>query len=95
MIFKLESISFNDNETIPSKYTCDEKNISPSLEWKNFPTGTNSFAIIVDSIAAYGSAWNHWIIYNIPVEINKLEEGIAALPKPAKLGVNSWKTKKY
>ena len=95
MTFTIKTTSFNSEEIIPQKYTCDGENISPSLEWKDVPNGTQSFVLIVDDPDAPLGTWNHWIIYNIPNHITKLEENIQILPNPAKLGKNSWGSENY
>ena len=92
---KLKSSAFNNKGKIPSIYTCDGKNISPPLEWENPPEYTRSFVLILDDPDALLGTWNHWIIYNIPSYIRKLEENIQTLPIPAKLGQNSWHKENY
>ena len=58
------------------------KNISPHLRWRNAPTNTKSFAAIVyDPDAPTGSGWWHWIVFNIPVEINELKENAGKMQK--------------
>ncbi len=58
------------------KYDCGGQNISPQLVWNNAPAGTKSFAItIYDPDAPTGSGWWHWLIFNIPANINKLPAG--------------------
>jgi hypothetical protein len=39
--------------------------------------------------------WVHWIVYNLPASATELAEGVGALPKPAKIGINDWKRKAY
>lgn len=95
MGLSLISNAFKNNSEIPTKYTCDGENISPPLEWNNTPDETQSCVLIMDDPDAANETWNHWIIYNIQIGINKLEEGIKILPKAAKLGENSWKIRKY
>lgn len=56
-------------------YGCHGKNISPQLSWKNAPTGIKSFAITMyDPDALSGKGWWHWIVFNIPVHVNHLDE---------------------
>lgn len=63
---KLTSPTFSHNKAIPAKYTCDGENISPALQWSDVPSGTNSFALIVDDPDAPAKVWVHWILFNIP-----------------------------
>ena len=95
MTFIMKATSFNNEEMIPQKHTCEGENISPSLEWRDAPNGTQSFVLIVDDPDAPLGTWNHWLIYGIPNHITKLEENIKTLPSPAKLGLNSWGSKNY
>jgi Raf kinase inhibitor-like YbhB/YbcL family protein len=90
---KIESSQFAEGNMIPPKYTCDGKDISPPLAWRDFPAGTKSFALISDDPDAPVGTWVHWVLYNIPPDYNELEENI----KPEKefkngmmQGSNSW-----
>jgi Raf kinase inhibitor-like YbhB/YbcL family protein len=80
----LHSKSFQQNELIPSKYTCDGINISPSLEWSGFPSETKSFALICDDPDAPSGTWVHWVLYNIPVPVTELPENFLLKNKSVK-----------
>jgi Raf kinase inhibitor-like YbhB/YbcL family protein len=55
-------------------FGCEGKNISPALEWKGAPKDTKSFAVTVyDPDAPTGSGWWHWVMFNIPADVTKLE----------------------
>lgn len=85
----LQSSAFNENGSIPVKYTCDGNNISPPLSWKDSSNNTKSFVLIVDDPDATAGVWDHWIIFNIPDGINELSEN-ASLPDKALYGKNSF-----
>ena len=72
----LKSNSFKHNEFIPSKYTCDGVNVSPQLEWSDFPTSTKCFALICNDPDAPSGNWVHWVIANIPVAIHSFNEHV-------------------
>lgn len=76
MSIKLTSDAFQNEETIPIKYTCDGKDISPPLRWSEFPEETKNFALICDDPDAPGGTWVHWVLYNIPDSITSLPEGV-------------------
>jgi Raf kinase inhibitor-like YbhB/YbcL family protein len=93
----LASSDFKSQGMIPQKYTCDGKDISPTLTWSNVPSKTKSLALIVDDPdapdpAAPQRTWVHWVLYNIPVTSNSLAQGIKkrALPKGTMEGLNDW-----
>jgi len=71
---QLMSPAFSHNKPIPIQHTCDGQNISPALSWSNAPTGTNSFALIVDDPDAPSKIWVHWILFNIPSTVDSLME---------------------
>lgn len=80
-MFELKSKAFEYDGQIPARYA--EKNVvSPPLHWINIPKGTKSFALSMtdpDLPAAFQfpRVFAHWLVYNIPKEINKLEEGVS------------------
>jgi len=76
MEIKITSSAFNEGELIPKKYTCDNANVSPPLEWSGVPQNANSLALICDDPDAPMGTWVHWVIYNIPANINKLPENV-------------------
>lgn len=73
----LKSSAFKDGDTIPAKYTCDDKDLSVPLEWTNVPEGTKSLALIVDDPDAPRGTWVHWVVFNIPPQIRRLPEGVS------------------
>ncbi len=90
---KITSTSFKEREMIPLKYTCDGRDISPSLEWDNVPDGTKSFALICDDPDAPRGTWVHWVVYDIPSSVKKLDENVrpeAELENGIRQGKNDW-----
>ncbi|MEK7303068.1 MAG: YbhB/YbcL family Raf kinase inhibitor-like protein [Pseudomonadota bacterium] len=101
-VLTLTSTSFSHNDTIPSRYTCDGKNISPALNWTGIPEGTQSLVFIVDDPdapdpAAPKMTWVHWVLYNIPPSATGLAEGISEknLLSGTLQGINDWKRTSY
>ena len=68
---------FQENGLIPSKYTCDGKNILPPLRVEDLPPGTKSLAFIMDdpdAVKPAGHVWDHWLVWNVPPP-GTIEEG--------------------
>jgi len=87
---EFSSLAFQTNTLIPKQYTCDDKDMSPPLQWKNAPLDTKSFALIVDDPDAPHGTWDHWILFNIPARVHELKENISELPSGTQEGKNSW-----
>lgn len=95
MALELLSPAFKQGDKIPQQYTCDGKNISPPLYWKDVPAGTQSFILIMDDPDAPAGTWDHWIILNIPANITSLNEDLQSLPAGSFGGKNSWSKSNY
>jgi len=76
MSLTLTSDAFANGQSIPAKYSCIGKNISPALAWNDPPAGTQSFALIVDDPDAPMGTWVHWVLYNIKPEKRSLAEDL-------------------
>lgn len=72
----VKSNSFAANGFIPSKYSCDAENISPTIKWSKGPDATKSYALICDDPDAPAKVWVHWVLFNIPSGVTKLDENI-------------------
>lgn len=74
MEITITSPVFENGSFIPKKFTCDDVDISPPLEWVGVPDWVKSLALICDDPDAPLGIWVHWVIYNIPPSINELPE---------------------
>ena len=94
---KIESSAFNNEEMIPSKFTCDGENILPHLFWNDFPKETKTFALIVDDPDAPGGTFVHWVVYNIPPNVTNFPEGTTSsnLPSGSKQATNHFGDDNY
>jgi Raf kinase inhibitor-like YbhB/YbcL family protein len=75
-IMEIKSSAFKNGAVMPSKYTCDNIDISPPLEWSQVPDGTKTFALICDDPDAPMGTWVHWVLFNIPGNVTELHENI-------------------
>ena len=70
------SDAFASGQSIPNKYSCIGRNISPPLAWNEPPAGTQSFTLIMDDPDAPVGTWVHWVLYNIPLAKRDLQEDL-------------------
>ena len=92
--------SFKDKQ-IFDQQGCTGENRSPQLQWINAPINTKSFGITMhDPDAPHDSDWWHWVVINIPAQVNFLMEdagrdGSENLPKGASMMRNDFGFKAY
>lgn len=72
---KLSSSAFENEGAIPSEYTCDGADVSPSLTFSAIPENTKSLALIMDDPDAPVGTWVHWLVWNIPPNITGFSKG--------------------
>ena len=93
MAFELKTGTFKPEGDIPSRYTCDGENLSPSLQWEDAPVATKSFALISDDPDAPMGTWVHWVVYDIPPTAHQFSEGIpssATISDGSKQGITDF-----
>jgi len=78
---RITSNSFRDGDYLPLDHIlsadygfgCGGGNRSPHLRWEDAPPGTKSFALTCfDPDAPTGSGFWHWVMVNIPANVNEL-----------------------
>jgi Raf kinase inhibitor-like YbhB/YbcL family protein len=75
MSIQITSSAFSEGGNIPRLYTCDDQNASPPLVWTGAPTNTVSLALIMDDPDAPSGTWVHWVLYNLPPSLTRIEQG--------------------
>lgn len=81
------SDAFKANEAIPSEYTCDGAEKTPSLSWSNVPSDAKSIAILVEDPDAPKGTFTHWMVTNIPPTETSLSSS-GTLPQGATAAKN-------
>jgi Raf kinase inhibitor-like YbhB/YbcL family protein len=76
MEIKLTSPAFEEGGMIPEKHSCDGMDVSPALAWTSGPEGTKTFALICDDPDAPMGTWVHWVLFNLPANVNELPEAV-------------------
>ncbi len=106
-----ESFSISSQDLPSGKYIegrflsqdsgCKGDNLSPSIQWRDAPAGTKSFAIMMyDPSANVGAGFVHWLVFKIPAGVQSLKQGAGdssggALPRGAVQAVSSTGQKSY
>jgi len=98
----LKSGAFQDGGKIPSRYTCEGKDIAPPLSWDGVPGDARSLVLFVDDPDAPDPrapqmTWVHWVLYNIPPRTRGLSGGPGGgdLPDSTGAGLNDWNRTGY
>lgn len=81
MSFSLLCSLFKSGGEIPARFTSEDKNLPPPLDFRNPPPGTKTMALTMTDLgAAKGEPVVHWIVYDIPAESRGI--GPSGLPPP-------------
>ncbi|HLW54458.1 MAG TPA: YbhB/YbcL family Raf kinase inhibitor-like protein [Candidatus Angelobacter sp.] len=76
-MLQLTSKAFKNEAEIPTEFSCDGQNISPELAWSGAPAETKSLALIMhDPDAPMSGGFTHWLVYNIPANIDRLPQDV-------------------
>ena len=89
----ISSPAFGQNETIPSKFTCDGEDINPALKFDGVPANAKSLALIVDDPDAPRGMWVHWVVWNIDPATREVR--ISSVPKGGVQGMNDFRKHEY
>jgi Raf kinase inhibitor-like YbhB/YbcL family protein len=86
---KLISKAFQNEGKIPVKYTCDGENINPPLSISDVPKEAKSLVLIMDdpdvpTNLREDGMWDHWIVFNMPVDVQEISEGSEPSGTPGK-----------
>ena len=90
---QITSPVFPHNGMIPSKFTCDGADVSPTLSIAGIPEKTRSLALIVDDPDAPAGTWVHWVVWNIGAGTKEIPEG--SVPQEAIQGKNDFGKQGY
>ncbi len=74
---KLQSTAFPPDGTIPRAYARTGKDVSPPLEWREIPEGTEALALVVEDPDAPRGTFTHWLMWDIPITRRGLPEDVS------------------
>jgi para-nitrobenzyl esterase len=76
--------AWQDGGDIPYENTQYRGNVFPGLAWSRGPSGTQSYAVIMQDTGAIvrGAPILHWTLYNIPAGVRKLDAGMTPTGNP-------------
>ena len=97
---RIMSTAFDSATEMPRRYTCEGKNISPPLAWEAVPEEAKSLALVVldpdaPDPAAPAQTFVHWVLYDIPTNIEGLAEGADLTATNINHGVNDFGSTAY
>jgi Raf kinase inhibitor-like YbhB/YbcL family protein len=95
--FVIASPAFAGGQGIPVMYANlgvpAGRNISPPLTWSGIPVGSRSLLLVCVDRHPIASNWIHWMVTNIPAQVNSMQEGAShtgKIPAMAKEWPNSF-----
>jgi Raf kinase inhibitor-like YbhB/YbcL family protein len=91
-VMSVSSVAFSAS-VLPQSYTCHGAGINPPLDWSGAPTGTKSFALVVDDASAPITPYIYWLVFDIGPGTTDIQED--SLPTGARQALNSAGTAGY
>lgn len=74
---QFQSTAFDEGATIPEQYTCAGDDDSPPLSISGVSNDAERLAVIVDDPDAPGGAFTHWLLWNVPANVEEIPEALA------------------
>ncbi len=62
---QVTSAAFENEGSIPSKYTCDGEGVNPPLHIEAIPELAKTLVIIAEDPDAQNGTFDHWLVWNI------------------------------
>lgn len=88
MALNLTSSAFENQKSIPAKYTCNGENVNPPLQFSGIPEKAKSLALIMDDPDAPNGTWVHWLLWNINPQTQEVAEN--SFPAEGVQGITSF-----
>lgn len=86
----ITSTAFKHNKMIPAKYTCDGAAINPPLRVEGVPEDAKTLVLIMDDPDAPMGTFVHWVVWNIPINVEIEEDSIPGTEGRNSTGRNSY-----
>jgi Raf kinase inhibitor-like YbhB/YbcL family protein len=85
---KVRSDALTPGEPIHERFTQSGEDQSPPISWDRGPTGTRTYALLIEDASVAGGAGPvaHWVVYDIPFAVSRLA---ANQPKSPKLDMGA------
>jgi len=90
---KIISPVFENNQSIPKKYSCDGENVNPPLQFVDIPQNAKSLVLIVDDPDAPNGTFDHWVVFNIDPKTTEIKEN--STPDNGVVGLSSIGSSKW
>src|SRR3989344_4227757 len=90
---KIISPVFENNQSIPKKYSCDGENVNPPLQFVDIPQNAKSLVLIVDDPDAPNGTFDHWVVFNIDPQAIEVKEN--SIPDNGVVGKSSTGSSKW
>jgi len=90
---QLTSPAFEDGGSIPDEYGYRERNVNPPLTVSGVPSSAESLLLVVDDPDARepaGKIWDHWVVWNVPPDVESIPEDWDAGEAGATEGQNDY-----
>jgi len=72
----LTSPAVSEGQELPSEFTGEGAGVTPPLSWTGAPSGTRSFAVVMDHLAKGPEMKCYWTLWNIPATATGIAKAV-------------------
>ncbi len=74
--FVLRSPAVGQDGRLPVEFTGDGAGLSPPLEWRGAPQGTQSYAVVMHHVDPQQKIKWYWVLYHLPPSVQSLPKAV-------------------
>jgi Raf kinase inhibitor-like YbhB/YbcL family protein len=88
VVIHVRSDNFDERREIPEEHSAYHEGVSPPLGWSGLPPFTRSVVLMVeDPDSKNPKPFVHWLVYNIPANVDDLPQGVPPGPTVPDIGL--------
>lgn len=88
-LLRFRPTAFDAGGTVPERFTCEAEGgtgVSPPFAVESLPPPTEAVGLVVEFPRDVGSTFTHWVLWNVPPDVERIPADLPAEPTLPSLG---------